>query len=274
MKKIIMAVAASVLAFTTAPAQNTKTYAKIIYSVAPVTTDDVAITVENAVATDKETKFKLKIKNLTADYIIFKPEESKFIINGKEMKPEEKWLVLSPNEDDWKVINMKGSFNSTTTYSYVIEGLYKISSSTKGIETPDYKLPVTKNDFKTGNFSVSLNKIYKQTDATNLKMDVTYNGDKIGFVFPNKAGVLMPDGNEYACVKSSGLFAKSSALLLAKGKSDSFTLNWNKMQAKGKTMDMQFAEMMVKWNDTFAEVTPEKLRPVILQMVINESVSK
>ncbi len=272
MKKTLILAVAAFCTLTAAQAQ--KTYAKIVYKAEPVVTNEVTITVDNAVSTDKETKFKLKIKNLTADYIIFKPEESKFVINGKEMKPEEKWLVISPNEDDWRVINMKGTgLNSTTSYSYVIDGLYKISSNTKGIETPDYRLPVTKNDFRTGNFTVSLNKLYKESDATNLKLNVTYNGDKIGFVFPDKAGVKMPDGNEYACVKSSGVFAKSSALLLTKGKGDTFTLNWDRMQG-GKAMDMQKVEMFVKWNDTFAEVAPEHLKVETVQMTINEALSK
>ncbi len=275
MKKIIIAVAAMFCTLTVVQAQKTKTYAKLFYTVAPLETDDVSITVDNAVSTDAETKFKLKIKNKTPDYIIFKPEESKFVINGKEMKPSEKWVVLAPNEEDFRIVNLKGAgYNSITSYSFVMDGLYKVSSSTKGIETPDYRLPVTKNDFKTGNFSVTMNKLYKQSDATNLKMDVVYNGDKIGFVFPDKAGVKMPDGNEYATVKSSGLFAKSSALMLTKGKGDSFTLNWNRMEDKAKTMDMQKAEMFVKWNDTFAEVTPEHLKTETLQMTINEAISK
>ncbi len=270
MKKIIIAVSVALTMFTSTQAQN-KTYAKLAYTVAPVESEGLTISGSDAVSTEKETKFKLKIKNNSADYIIFKPEESKFIINGKEMKPSEKWVVIAPNEDDWKVINLKGAgFNSVTSYSYVLEGLYKVSSNTKGIETPDFRLPVNKNDFKTGNFNVSLNKVSKETEATALKMDVTYNGDKIGFVFPDKAGVKMPDGNEYATVKSR----KSAAIMLTKGKSDSFTLNWDRMQAKGKTMDMQFAEMLVKWNDAFAEVAPEQMKPVILQMVINEAISK
>jgi len=275
MKKIIIAVSAVLLTVATAQAQKTKTYKIAAYTVAPVETDDVSITVDNAISNDKETKFKLKIKNKTPDYIIYKPEETKFMINGQEMKTTEKWMVIGPNEDDWKIINLKGTgFNSTPSYSLVMDGLYKVSSSTKGIETPDFRLPVTKNDFKTGNFSVTVNKLYKESDATNLKMDVVYNGDKVGFVFPDKAGVKMPDGNEYATVKSSGLFAKSSALLLTKGKGDSFTLNWNRMEDRAKNMDMQKAEMFVKWNDTFAEVTPEHLKPQTLQMVLNEAASK
>ena len=145
MKKTIIALAAVLFTLTSVMAQKQKIYAKIFYTVSPVETSDVSITAETAVSTDKETKFKLKIKNLTADYIIFKPEESKFLINGKELKPDEKWLVISPNEDDWRVINLKGGgYNSATTYSYEIDGLYKISSNTKGIETPDFRLPATK----------------------------------------------------------------------------------------------------------------------------------
>jgi hypothetical protein len=272
MKKILLSLIIATTAVHVAAQKEVK-YAKLYYKDVAVENNDVSIKVDNAVSTDGETKFKIKITNKTLDFIIYKPEESKFIINGKEMKPSEKWLIISPNESDYRIINLKGAgYNSVKDYSFVLDGLYKVRTSPKGIPTPDYKLPVAKNEFSTGDFTVKLNKLYKESDATNLKLDITYNGDKMGVVFTDRAGVVMPDGKEYASVKSSGLLAKWGPILFKKGQTESITLNWNRMEG-GKAMDMQKVEMNVKFNDMFIESAPEKLNPSTLQLEFDEATS-
>jgi hypothetical protein len=267
MKKVILAlvIAASTL---TANAQKEKKYAKIIYKDVKTENSDLVISVDNIVSTDAETKFKLKITNKTADYIIYKPEESKFVINGKEMTPSEKWLIISPNESDFRVINLKEkNMNTVKSYSFVVDGLYRASANAEGIPAPDFRLPPTKNDFQAGSFNVSLDKMSKESAQTDVKFKVSYNGDKIGFIFPSKAGVLMPDGNEYANGKRN-----ASAIILTKGKDDSFTLHWDRMQ--GRALDMQKVEMIIKWNATFAEITPEKMKSETVEMQIDDILSK
>lgn len=272
MKKLFLAIIA-VSGLNMAMAQKEVKYAKLYYKDMKVENNDVTITVDNAVSTDGETKFKLKITNKTNDFIIYKPEESKFMINGKESKPSEKTKTIKPNDSDWMIINLKGpGYNGVKSYSFLIDGMYKVSANEKGIATPDFRLPVTKNDFKTGNFTVKVNKLYKESDATNLKLDITYNGDKIGIVNAEKAGVVMPDGNEYATKKATGLLAKSGPMVLKKGDEESVTLNWDRMEG-GKTMDMQKVEMMVKFNEMFSEATPQKLKPETLQMEFDEVMS-
>jgi hypothetical protein len=272
MKKLFLAVIA-LISLNVAFAQKEVKYAKLYYKDMKVENNDVTITVDNAVSTDAETKFKLKITNKTNDFIIYKPEESKFTINGKESKPTEKTKTIKPNDSDWLIINLKGpGYNGVKSYSFLVDGMYKVSASEKGIATPDFRLPVTKNEFKTGNYTVKVNKLYKESDATNLKLDITYNGDKIGVVNSEKGGVVMPDGNEYATKKSTGLLAKSGPILLKKGDTESITLNWDRMEG-GKAMDMQKVEMMVKFNDMFTESTPQKLKPETVQMEFDEVMS-
>ena len=107
MKKTI--IAATLVAFITSAsvAQKLRTYAKLVYVKTQTETPDVTVYIENAVANDKQLKFKLKIVNKTNDYVIFKPSESKLIVNGKEWKPgiKEKELVISPLESDFRVMN-------------------------------------------------------------------------------------------------------------------------------------------------------------------------
>ncbi|MDF2436164.1 MAG: hypothetical protein K0Q95_540 [Bacteroidota bacterium] len=272
MKKLVLALLA-VTAMNSAIAQKETKYAKLFYKDLKVENSDVTITVDNAVSTDAETKFKLKITNKTNQFLIFKPEECKFVANGKEIKPLEKWLIISPNDSDFRVINIKGpGYNSVKSYSFIIDGIYKVSAEEKGIPTPDFKLPASKNDFKTGNFSVKLNKLYKESDATKLSLDVTYNGDQMGVVNPEKAGVVMPDGKEYAAVKSTGMLAKSGPVLMKKGETESVTLKWDRMEG-GKAMDMQKVDMMVKFNDMFSESTPQKSKPETLNFEFDEAMS-
>jgi hypothetical protein len=272
MKKIILAVIA-LFTLSTAIAQKEVKYAKLYYKDLKVENNEVTITVDNAVSTDGETKFKLKITNKTNDFLILKPEECKFLINGKEMKPSEKWLIIAPNESDFRIINLKGAqYNSVKSYSFQLDGLYKVSTSEKGIVTPDYKLPVNKNEFKTGNYTVKMSKLYKESDATNLKFEITYNGDKMGILFSERAGVLMPNGNEYATVKPTGLLAKTGPMMLKKGQTENVTLNWDRMEG-GKTMDMQKVEMIVKFNEMFTEASPVKLKPETLSFEFDEFTS-
>lgn len=238
-------------------------------------TDDVTIVVDNAVSTDGETKFKLKIVNKTSNFLIYKPEESKFIVNGKELKSKEKVLIIKPNESDFRIINLKGDkFNSVKTYSFVMEGLYSVSPDSKGTETPDFKLPPSSNDFKTGSFSCSLSKLYKESDATDAKFKCAYNGQKIGFIDPSKVAVRMPDGNEYAAKKQGGglLGGSSGPIMLMKGDEESFNLKWDRMEG-GKRMDMQKVEMIILWRDAFSESVPMKMKAETLVMEFDEIIS-
>jgi hypothetical protein len=272
MKKLILSLIA-ICSLSNAFAQKEVKYEKIYYKNTSLENSDITISIDNAVSNDAETKFKLKIINKSLDYIIFKPEESKFIIAGKELKPSEKTKIIEPNSSDWLVVNLKGSgYNSIKNYSFEIGGLYKISTSGQVIEAPDFKLPVSKNEFKTGNYSLVLTKLSKETDKTEAKFDCAYNGDKIGVVFPSKIGVKMPDGNEYASVRPTGILAKKGAIILTKGQSESFTAVWDRMQG-GKVTDMQKVEMLIKWNDTFTEVSPEKLKNETLILEFDEKVS-
>jgi hypothetical protein len=167
------------------------------------------------------------------------------------------------------VINLKeAKMNTIKNYTFLVDGLYRASANAKGIDAPDFTLPPTKNDFQAGSFNVNLDKLSKESAATAVKFKVSYNGDKLGFIFPSKAGALMPDGKEYANAKR-----KASAIILIKGQDDSFTLNWDRMEG-GRAMDMQKVEMIVKWNATFAEITPEKMKSETVEMQIDDLLSK
>lgn len=266
MKKTVLHIALALLTLGTATAQKQVKYEKLFYKDVTKETNEVKITVDNAVSTAGETKFKLKITNLTGDYIVFKPEESKFIVNGKETTPKEKWLIIKPNESDFRVINLKGAgYNEVKSYSFVVGGLYIASTKGTVVEAPNFDLPASKNDFEAGNFKTTMSNIYKESDRTEVKFKSAYNGQKIGFIQPAKVSVKMPDGKEYANAKS-----KADIIMLTKGQDDSFSLRWDRMEG-GKAMDMQKVPMTIIWHDAYSESELKSLNAEKIDMEFDQA---
>ncbi len=231
------------------------------YKDAKIESDYVTVDLLDAVSTDAGTKFKLKIQNKTNDYIIYKAEESKFVINGTEVQPKEKMLLIEPNESGSRVINIKGAYNAVKNYSFVVDGLYKVSPSGHNLSVADFKLPAAQNNFTAGNFNCTLLDAEKKTAKSVAKFKCVYNGDKMGFVYPSKVTVKMPDGNEYA-----NMHTKPKPIIFMKGEDDHFVLAWEKMKG-GRDMDMQLVDMILIWHDAFVEATPQKLKATKVDMV-------
>ena len=231
------------------------------YKDAKVESDYVTIDLVDALSTDAGTKFKLKIQNKTADYIIYKAEESKFVINGTEVQPKERMLIIEPNETGSRIINIKGAYNTVKNYSFVLSGLYKVSpSGTSPLSVSDFKLPASQNAFTAGNFNCSIADLEKKTDKTTAKFKCVYNGDKMGFMYLSKVAVKMPDGNEYASTHT-----KTKPILFLRGDDDRFALTWEKMKG-GKEMDMQLVDMMVLWHNVFIEAPLQKIKGATVEM--------
>lgn len=263
MKKIIIAIMA--LACSTAiEAQN---YKRVFYKNQTVENKDIRITVDDAVATDGGIKFKLKVKNLTNDYIIYKPSESAFKIDGKSINPNEKWMIISPNDDESRVIDLKGpNYKKAADFEFLLDGVYKASSNAKGVVAPDFKLPASQNEFKAGDFTVTLEKVKKETARTDAKFNVKYTGTKIAIFEPNKVGMKMPDGKEYANYHSD-----KKAQLMNSG-DVSFTVAWKDIpKASG---DMQFAEMIILWRDAFKETAPVKLEAQTISIAFDKDLTE
>jgi hypothetical protein len=268
MKKIIIVFAALFSFSNSMYAQkNEKKYKEIHYTDVSREFDDIIVSTNNALSNKDMTKFKLKIVNKTKDLIIYKPEESYIKLNKKEVKPKEKWLIIDPIDSDYRVVNVLGS-DFLKPYSYFLEGVYKVSTNGKVIETPDFNLPPSQNEFTTGGFTCLMTSLVKETDKTEAKFDCRYTGDKIGIIQPNRAAVKMPDGSEIANEKT-----KPSPIMVMKGKSESITLKWNRMQG-GKATDMQKIKMIILWRNTFTEADAVKVKAETLEFQIDEALSK
>ena len=267
MNKFFKSLSVFLFATTAAVAQKEVKYEKIFYKDTKVETADYTIMVSNAVSNDAETKFKIKIVNKTANYLIYKPEESKFTINGKTVDVKEKEIMIDPYESEFKVINAKGVYNTLKNYSFSVDGIYKVIPGSP-ISAEDFKLPPAKNDITAGPFTITQEKFSKETAGASAKFKCLYNGSKLGMVSPSKANMRMPDGKVYATIK------KEKSFILKPGKDESFILSWDRMQGGGKANDLQFAEMTIMWNDMLNEASLEKTSANTVNLEFDETKSK
>lgn len=270
MKKFILSlsiiICISAVSFSQKKEKEIK-YKKTFYKNQTIENADLKITIDDAVATVTGMKFKISIVNKSSDYIVFKPSECEFKIKGNAVKPIEKWIVIPPNDKDWKTIDIKGSqYILPENFDFVMDGFYKVSIDSKGNTTADFKLPPSSNEFKSGGFSASLDGLKKETIATEAKFKVTYSGDKIGVIDQNKVAIKMPDGKEFA-----NYFSDKKPIFFVNGTSDDF-----KVAFKGiplESGDMQKVEMNILWRDSFKEITPVKIPSLNLTILFDKEFS-
>ncbi len=262
MKKISLTFATLACCFA-AQAQN---YKKIFYKDQYIDTGVLQIGIVDAVTTNSEAKFKLKINNTSADYIIYKANESSFTIAGKTAKPDEKPLLIRPNDNDYRVVNVKGDYKKPADYEFILDGLYKINSTAKGTEIPDFKIPASQNEIKAGAFIITLIKTKKETARTDVRFKVKYTGDKAGIFEPNKIAMKMPDGKEYANYHSD----RKPQIL--SNEEWEFEASWKDIpKASG---DMQFVEMLILWRDAFKEITPDKIPARTIKIEFDKDITE
>lgn len=264
MKKSILALATVLVAFT-AYAQK---YKKMGYENAAFENNEVKIIADDPVSTEKYLKVKLRIKNKTNDYMILRANECVFKVNGQEMKTEEKVLLIAPNDDDFRVIDLKGTGLMVENFQLVVGGLSRFPADSKGIAAPDFKLPPSMNDFNAGPFKVNMVRMSKETQRTDVKFRAVYAGEKIGIFEPSQIAMRMPDGKEYANYKSD-----RKALIFLQGEEDAFTTSWLNDGMIGSG-DMQKADMLILWRSAFKEVTPTKMEAQTLSIKYNPALCK
>lgn len=266
MKKTLILIAIMALGMTTAAAQ--KKYEKIVYKETSAEGEGFTIVAKDGISTREMTKFKVKISNKTDDIILYRANESTLKVGTREFKPNEKVLAVPPAETESKVVNFNGLDFMVNSYTYAMDGFYKVSTTVNALKTDNFQLPASYNEFKTGNFTCNMIDMDKETDKTVVKFECRYMGDKIGVIHPGRAAVKLPDGTEVANGK-----ANTHPIIVEKGESKKFTMVWNRMSG-GRTSDMQKIKMEIVWRNTFVESEEVKLKPVTLDFQIDEIKSR
>ena len=241
---------------------------------------DFSVVIDNASSTYGEAKFKIQITNKTSDFLILKPAECVFKINGKNFSSIDNDLFIPPNSTDSRNMSLPGTnFNKVQNYSFVLSGLYKISTSGTKFKAADFKLPASEVlVFKAGDFfNCTMDTLIKTTDKTSVTFSCLYEGDKIGLIDPSKTYLKVPNGNEYPNQKinaaNPATKSKSDILMLTKGQTIKTTLEWTKMPG-GKGNDMAKLDLVVLFKETFGETTRQRLGGLVLELKYDEVKNK
>lgn len=219
---------------------------KNFYKDLKLETDAYVMEITDAVAEQEYSKFKVKITNKTNDYLLFDGSQCVFKFDFGEYKPNERQVVIGPNESDSKVLNVKGDTRfHVESFTFMLNGLTRVPATGVAQNAPDFQLPPAVNDFKAGPFDVTLLKLKKETDNTVAQFRATYTGSQIGLLDPGKLGVRIESGQEFANAKHD-----YKTKLLGKGDDDKFNAYF---KIPAKVVDMQFATMFIVWRNTFQE---------------------
>ncbi len=243
-------------------------FEKIMYKDLKIESPEYTVEISNCVSTATEAKFKFKIINKTADFLLFDASKCQFVISGNSYTPKDKFVIVNPYDTKSKTISVIGTaLNKVKTYSFTLGGVQRIIPLSVVKDVPPFKLPASKNDFTADKFNAQLVNSKKESGATFVKYDVQYRGDKIGFICPSKIDVLMPDGNHYANEDSKG-----KTFLMFPGDSEKFSANWYKMPG-GRENDMQLVEMLINFNGVFAEGEARDLETKTIEITWDEALT-
>ncbi len=217
-----------------------------------IQTDEIQISFENVVSKSTYTKFKVKFTNKTSDFIIVKGNEIVFNINSHEAKPDEKPMIIKPYDSDYKVLDVKGSFEHLVDTFYVeLKGISRFSATGKPESASNFILPPSVMAFETAKFTCSMVSIKKETWETNVKFDCRYRGNQIGLINTNNAMIKLENGQEYATAKPI-----SKPYILFPGENEKFSAMY---VIPKNIVDMQYANMQIVWKSTFSESTENNL---------------
>jgi archaellum component FlaF (FlaF/FlaG flagellin family) len=242
-------------------------YEKVFYKDTTFETDNYKVEIDNIVALPKEVKFRMTITNKTNDWVLYVPEEGKFELGGKTLDFKEDKVLIPPYENKKRILRGTGTgLNDARSFNFVCNGFYKVRLKDAS-KSPEFKLPISSNEFVAENFKVVLANSSKTTAKTEVKFNVTYNGEGLGFISPAKMSMRMPDGNVYATAKS-----KADVVAIEKGKTESITASWNKMEGGSKN-DMQMVEMWLMFNGVFQESTQVKIDKTVIPFNWNEAMT-
>lgn len=213
---------------------------------ARIETEDYIVEIVDIIGRMEEAKCKVKITNKTNDYLIWNPSECVFKFEFGEFKPKEKEVIIKPNDKESKVLNVTGDTRfHVESFSLDIKGMSKVASAGTMVMAPDFQLPASMNDFIAGPYKVSLLAVDKKTDLTSGSFRVTYTGNEIGLVDPNKIAVRTEKEQEFASARTD-----YKIQLLQKGESDKFNFYF---KIPASHVDMQFATLWVIFRNCFQE---------------------
>jgi hypothetical protein len=155
-------------------------------------------------------------------------------------------MMVLPKGSDTRILKTSGGNQfHVKSLTLILDGFNVVSSEGKTQEGPDFQLPASVNEFKAGNFKCSLEKVKKETKETEVTFKCTYQGNDIGIIDPARITLKLENGQEYANDNK-----KDKAELVLPGEEVKIVASYH---VSGKVTDMQFANMLLVWKNTFTE---------------------
>jgi len=231
-----------------AAAQKSSKFTNYYYDVTFGEQYGVKLTAKNIISRADFIKLGLEINNQSDNYVFFRKDKCKFVINQNSYFPKtvKKGEIIKPNKKKVITVKSAGQINYLSEdIDFMPGGFYTFPGEGKIIETDSFHLPATKNTIKNDVFKINMLKLKKETQETAIKFKCTYTGDKIGIINPSQCVLRTESGKEWAPENS-----KEKVKILQKGEKANFVLIF---QIPGKITDMQFAEMDIVWKNTFSE---------------------
>lgn len=212
----------------------------------------------DVVSTAGITKFKVRIENLTDDYLMFEPGKTKVWTDQKEQAVTQRKVIdILPKGFGSYVISVTGLNGSTQDLKTFIDGISKISEANKkSVKGPILPLPSSEREIIIGNFKLTHynNDTKVSNKLTYALFDVTYTGDQVGVVNPNRVHLKVNGDLEYPMANSG-----HKPYLMLKGDTEKFHVRWT----IGKNVaDMSKAKAEIDFKDAFSESKLERLKGV------------
>ncbi len=254
-------------------AQDPTEFERVFYfDLEPVEEGDFVYTARNVVALKEYAKFALTLENNSTDYLLFKPSESSFKYDSGDRKVSLKPILIKPHSKKSKTMKVEGGDQfRQKSFSFEVDGVYRIPVDGTVAEAPEFKLPPNKNNFEQDNFKVVMRKFDASTREAKATFEVTYTGENFGVVSPANLSVRAnhkKTGEELVYANDD---AKTKPSVLQKGEKAKFDAVFH---IDGRIVDMQFATMYLQWNDTFVESEAEKQDSVLLDFEMNEPLTR
>lgn len=191
-------------------------------------------------------KIKIRVFNKSKNIIYIKPEEIQFIVNDKKIQGKGRTIVVQPDGDEARFIEVEGNMDMRCEkFEVILNGVYKIDPKTCEIVNAgqtevegNLATPVVASSlFKCNTTDVKSNK-----EKSFAKYSCLYSGDKVGIIEPGNTTAIMSSGR-----KNYNSFPKNELFVLENGDPQTITIEFRKLNGAGDLTD----GYKVEWNNVF-----------------------
>lgn len=192
-------------------------------------------------------KIKIRVFNKSKNIIYIRPEEIRFIVQGKTIAGKGRTIVVQPDGDEARLIDIeeKGMDMRSDKFEVILSGVYKIDpKAAEVIKAEPTEVDGSSATPVTASTLFKCNTTVAQTNKEKsfAKYSCVYTGDNIGVIEPGNTVAVMSSGR-----KNYNSYPKSELFALEKGDPQTITIEFRKLNGGGDITD----GYKVEWNNVF-----------------------